>query len=83
MKNDKKISNKPPIAYARVFLPTSTFFGSPLEVINLIPPTIIKINATVAANNKAQYISVAIKGGIQESVAAPLVVQAFQFIIKS
>lgn len=46
---DIKIKISPIIDQVIVFLAPSVLFGSPPEVINLIPPNIIKITATIPA----------------------------------
>jgi len=68
---EKRIIKSPIIAHVTVFLAPSTCFGSPPEVINLIPEKIIKNTAAVPARINAQLITFLKMIGIQLSVATP------------
>jgi hypothetical protein len=65
---ERKIRTKPAIAKINVFLAPSILFASPLDVISLMPETIINITATVPEKRSSQFIAVAIKGDIQLKV---------------
>src|SRR5258706_13167798 len=80
---DAKITINPITANITVFLAASTPFGSPPEVINFIPPKIIKITETAPAKTIAQLIKLAITRGRQSNVATPWFEQPLQFIVKA
>ena len=69
MKNERNIKTNPAIAKTKVFLDDSIFFGSPPEVMYLIPDNIIKITAIDPERVNDQNIRLAIKGNIQSKVA--------------
>jgi len=54
IKNERKTKIRPIKAYVAVFFALSTLFGSPPELINLIPAKINKNKATTPANLIAQ-----------------------------
>lgn len=68
---DKKTIINPIMAYVNVFLAPSTCFGSPPEVKNFIPESIIKNTAVNPASAIAQFTTLLKTVGKQLSVATP------------
>lgn len=80
---DKSTTTRPIIAKVKVFLAPSTCFGSPPDVINLIPEKRIKKIETTAANPKIQLRTKEKIAGIQERVAtSPFTKHSFGHCIR-
>jgi hypothetical protein len=54
IKNESKIKTSPKMAKVRIFLLANTVFGSPPDVVSLIPANIIRKTANTPANTSAQ-----------------------------
>lgn len=69
---EKRIIKSPIIAHVAVFLAPSTCFGSPPEVMNLIPESIMKNTAAVPARISAQFTTFLKMIGRHWRVATPV-----------
>lgn len=69
MKKDKRIITNPMIAKVSVFLAPSTAFGSPLDVMSLIPEMRMKKRATTPAKSSAARTRFSKTTGTHFSVA--------------
>jgi hypothetical protein len=63
----------PKIAKVIILLVSSTFLGSPLEKINLMPAYIIKTTITIPTKANSQVIAVEIRGKTHLSVGTEII----------